>query len=85
MDPFWLRKIKTYPHFLAQIKIQNVRMMGSQNLKKKIKSQKRIQHNSSIRNNALHNLNLIKLNVNRFMGTGGFLIRYSNSHSKIDT
>ena len=39
-------------------------------------------HASSIRSNSLHELTLIKLNVNRFVRTGGLLITYSNSHKK---
>jgi hypothetical protein len=39
-------------------------------------------HNCSIRNNAWHIFTLIKLKVARFVGTGGFLIRYSKSHVK---
>jgi hypothetical protein len=35
-----------------------------------------------MRINALHDLTLIKLIVARFVGTGGFLIRYSNFHTK---
>ena len=34
-----------------------------------------------IRNNALHDLTLMKLKVARIVGTGGFLIRYSNGHT----
>ena len=41
-----------------------------------------IIHTNKIRNNALHDLTLIKLNVARFVSTGGFLIRYSNGHAK---
>jgi len=37
---------------------------------------------SNIRNNALHHFTLIKMTVARFVGTGGFLIRYSNGHRK---
>jgi len=32
--------------------------------------------------NALHDMTIISLTVARFVGTGGFLIRYSNGHSK---
>jgi hypothetical protein len=39
-------------------------------------------HTSSIRNNALHDLTLIELNVSRFMCTGGFLVGYCNGHTK---
>jgi hypothetical protein len=34
-------------------------------------------HTNSICNNALHDLTLIKMTVTHFVGTGGFLIRYS--------
>jgi hypothetical protein len=34
-----------------------------------------------IGNSALHDLTLIKLYVARIVGTGGFLIRYSNGHT----
>jgi len=37
---------------------------------------------SSKRNNALHDLTLIKLYVARFVGTGGFLFTYCNGHTK---
>ena len=30
----------------------------------------------------MHDLSFIELNVNHFMGTGNFLIRYSNGHTK---
>jgi len=35
-----------------------------------------------IRNNALHDLMLHKLTVAHFVGTGGFLLRHSNGHTK---
>jgi len=38
-------------------------------------------HTSSIHKNALHDLTLIKPNVARFEGTGGFLTRYSNGYT----
>jgi len=38
-------------------------------------------YTSSIRNNALHDLTLIKISVARFVGREGLLIRYSNSHT----
>ena len=31
---------------------------------------------------ALYDMTLIKLNVARFVGTGGFLIRYAKGHAK---
>jgi hypothetical protein len=34
-------------------------------------------HTGSIRNNVLHDLALIKMNVARYVGTGSFLIRYT--------
>jgi len=37
---------------------------------------------SSIRNNALHNLTLIKLTVARFLDRGTFLTRYTNGRTK---
>jgi hypothetical protein len=43
--------------------------------------QLRIQ-TSSICNNALHDLTLIKATVFRILGTEGFLNRYSNGHKK---
>jgi hypothetical protein len=69
-DPFWLRKITTDPHILAHVnrvsgwpvsKIKNVRLVTD--LDKKI-------HASSTRNNALHDLTLIKLTAARFVDTG---------------
>jgi hypothetical protein len=36
----------------------------------------------SIRNGALHDFTLIKMNVVRFVGTGAFLMRYSNGRTK---
>jgi hypothetical protein len=36
---------------------------------------------SSIRNNALHDLTLIKMTVARFVGTGNFFIRYYIRHT----
>jgi len=38
--------------------------------------------NSSISNNALCDLTLIKLTIALFVDTGCFLIRYSNAHTK---
>jgi hypothetical protein len=40
-------------------------------------------HTSSICNIALHDLDLIKLTVDRFVGTVSFLIIYSNGHTKL--
>jgi hypothetical protein len=37
---------------------------------------------TNIQNNALHDLTLIKMIVACFVGTGSFLIRYSNGHIK---
>jgi len=37
---------------------------------------------SSLRNNALYDLTLFKLSIARFVGTRGFLIRYSNGHTE---
>ena len=39
-------------------------------------------HTSSMRNVAMLDLVLIKLTVARFVGTGSFLIIYSNGHTK---
>jgi len=44
-------------------------------------TQLRLQ-DSSTRDNALHDVKLIKLTVARFVGTGGFVTRYSNGHKK---
>jgi len=41
-----------------------------------------LTHASSIRNNVLHDLTFIEMLVARFMGTGGFLIRCPNDHTK---
>jgi len=38
-------------------------------------------HTSSISNNELHDLNLVKMIIARFVGTGDFLIRYFNCHT----
>jgi len=62
----------------------SVRMIGT-----KIKNlflrndcrQLRIRNNST-RNDVLHNLTLIKMIIVRFVGTGSFLIRYCDSHTK---
>ena len=43
----------------------------------------RLTHTSGMRNNALHGLTLIKMISARLVGTGGFLIRYSNGHTKL--
>jgi hypothetical protein len=37
-------------------------------------------HTSNICNNVLHDLTLVEMTIARFVGTGGFLIRYFNSH-----
>jgi len=39
-------------------------------------------HKSSIRNNAVHELTLITMTVAHILGTGNFLIKYSNHHAK---
>jgi hypothetical protein len=64
-------------------------MIGNQNLKKKKKKLYLITdfgelpiHTSSIRNNALHDLTLIKMIVIHFVGTGRFLIAYCNGHTQ---
>jgi hypothetical protein len=36
----------------------------------------------SIRKGSLHDLNLVKIIAACFVGTGDFLIRYSNGHTK---
>jgi hypothetical protein len=41
-----------------------------------------LTHTSSTRNNALHDMTLIKVVVDRFVGTGSFLIEYCNGHTK---
>ena len=38
---------------------------------------------SDIRNNALHDLTLIKMTFSRFVGTENVLIRYSFRHTKL--
>jgi hypothetical protein len=40
-------------------------------------------HISSLRNNSLQELNLIKMIIARFVGTGGFLMRYEINTSPI--
>ena len=42
-------------------------------------------HISSTCNNELEDLTLMKMMIARFVGTGGFLIRCSDSHTKINT
>jgi len=39
-------------------------------------------HNSSIHNNAVHELTLITMTVALIVGKGNFLIKYSNYHAK---
>jgi hypothetical protein len=39
-------------------------------------------HTSSIHNNALHDLTLIKMAIARFMGIGSIVIIYWNGHTK---
>ena len=41
-----------------------------------------IYHTSSIRNKALHDFTIIEVTVVLFLGTAGFLSRYSNDHKK---
>jgi len=39
-------------------------------------------HTSPIRNKVLHDFPLIKMTVARFLGTGSFLVTYSDGHTK---
>jgi hypothetical protein len=80
---FWLRKITTDPHIPAHVntacpenrypKIKNV-YLRTDFIYLRI-------HTSSTRNNAWHDLTLITTVAN-FVGTGRFLIRHSNGHTK---
>jgi hypothetical protein len=79
----WLRKITTSPHILTDVSIEcpddrypklNVYIPTDWN---------KLQiHTSSIRNRALHGLAFNKMTFVLFMGTGGFVIRYSNGRTK---
>ena len=81
-DPFWLRKITTDPHILAHV--NSVRMIGTKikNVYLRTDCRQLPIHASSTRNDALHNLTLIKMIIARFVGTGSFLIRYVDGHTQ---
>jgi hypothetical protein len=74
-DPLWLRKTATGPHIFAHVNIGcpddrypklNICILGL------ILDSYEYIHASSIPNNSLHDLNLTKLIVARFVGAGGF-------------
>ena len=78
--PFWLRKITTDRHIIAHV---NIVCPDDRYPKLKIYMTDFGQiliHCSSIHNNPLHCIS--KMSVARFVGTGSFLKRYSNSHVK---
>jgi len=80
---FWLRNVTMDPHILADVTTE---CPGDRYPKLKIytptDSNKLQIHTSSIHDRALHDLTLIKMTVVRFVGTGGFLMRYSNCRTK---
>jgi len=82
-DLFWLRKVTTDPYILSQIVIE---CPIDRYTKFKLYSSLLIwiatNTTSSIRNTALHNLTLMNLTVACFVGTGDFLIKHSNDHTK---
>ena len=59
-----------------------VRMIDMKNLYLRIGFRSLRIHYTSIHENTLHDLSLIKLIIARFVGAGGFLIRYYNGHTK---
>ena len=81
--PFWLRNVITDPHVLADV---NTECPDDRYPLLKIytpNDSTELQiHTSSIRNSAMHDLTVIKITVVRFVGTGSFLIRYSNGRTK---
>ena len=66
----------------VNIKAQNDRYQNFKILYLRTDFRQILIYTGSIRNNALHDLNLIKLTVARFMGTGCFFIRYTGVHMK---
>jgi hypothetical protein len=80
---FWLRKIATNFHSLAHANVECPDDRNPELYILYLRNDFRYPriHTSTIRNNALHDLTLIKMTVVRFVGTGGFLIRYSNGHT----
>jgi hypothetical protein len=82
-EVFWLREITTDPHILAHINMELPDERSSKPKNVYLRNDFRWLpiHTSSIRNYAMHDMTLIKLAVARFVGTGSFLIRYSNGHT----
>ena len=75
-DPFWIRKITTYPHILTHV---HTVCPDDGYPKLKINISEMISDKYQyIRNNASHDLTLIKMTVARFVGTGSSLSRHSN-------
>jgi hypothetical protein len=80
VDPFWPTKITTNPHILSHV---NIELPDDWKPKLEVNiSGLIIGRYERICDNALHSLRLIKLNVARFVGTGSFLLEYSNIHTK---
>jgi len=82
--PFWLRKITTDPHILADVNEEypDDRYRELQIYISELISDSHQYIAGGGRNNALHYLTLIKLSVARFVATGDCVIRYSNGHTK---
>ena len=83
-NPFWLRKITMGPHILAHVDIvSGPHVSKIKNLYLRTNFTYMLIHTRRIRNNAMHQLTLNEITVARFVGTGCFLIRYSNGHTKL--
>jgi hypothetical protein len=82
-EPTIPRSKRPLTHHLDRAAIGiGVRMTGMKNLYLRIGFRSLRIHNTSMHENTLHDLILIKLIIARFVGAGGFLIRYSNGHTK---
>jgi len=83
-NTFWFQKTTTDPHILAQV---NIVCPDDRYRKRKNYSSELILVSYSytpvaLRNNAWHDLRLIKMIVFRFACTLGFLIEYCNGRKK---
>jgi hypothetical protein len=80
----WLQKITTGPHILTDVTVEcpddRDKKLNVYTPTDWIKLQ---IHTSSIRDRALHDLAFIKITVVRFLGTWGFVIRYSKRSYEI--
>jgi len=74
--------MRRFPKFFVYIVCPDNMLKKIKNLYHRTDFRQTLIHTSSKHNNALHDFTLNNQTVSRFVGTGGFLNRYSNGHTK---